>query len=103
MDKTEKSAIADLEVGNSRDHLSDDVPAPVRAKRRTPPTSEQIAVRVCEMGREMSRDLAGSRPPVLIGVLKGAVVFLADLSRSLDIPHEIDFVICSSYGDRTTS
>lgn len=57
---------------------------------------QTIARRVASLGEEISRDYAGKRP-VLIGVLKGSVVFLADLMRQIDIPAEIEFVFASSY------
>jgi hypoxanthine phosphoribosyltransferase len=61
-----------------------------------------IAARVREMGEELSRDYAGRRP-LLIAVLKGAAVFLADLIRAVTIDLEIDFISLTSYGTGTTS
>lgn len=61
------------------------------------PASE-IAARVSELGREISADYAG-RQPLLIGVLHGAFVFMADLVRNLTIPVRCGFVMVSSYGD----
>ena len=63
---------------------------------------ERIARRVRELGAELSRDYAGLRP-LLIAVLKGGSVFLADLIRRMDIDLEIDFLSLSSYGTATTS
>lgn len=63
-------------------------------------SGEQIAARVRELGREISLDYAGKRP-VLVGVLKGAFVFMSDLARALDIPIEFDFMAVSSYGVAT--
>jgi hypoxanthine phosphoribosyltransferase len=63
---------------------------------------EAIARRVVELGEEISRDYAG-RVPVLIGILKGATVFLADLIRALSIDVEVDFMAISSYGRGTVS
>jgi hypoxanthine phosphoribosyltransferase len=63
---------------------------------------EALAARVVELGREVARDYAG-RTPVLVGVLKGAVVFLADLMRAIDGPVECDFIAVSSYGESTRS
>lgn len=65
-------------------------------------TQEEIAERVCQLGRAVARDYAGL-DPLLVGVLKGAVVFLADLIRAIDIPVALDFIGVSSYGDRTRS
>jgi len=61
---------------------------------------EDIARRVQELAREISRDYAG-RDLVLVGVLKGAFIFLADLVRALTFPVEIDFVRLRSYGGGT--
>ena len=63
---------------------------------------EEITRRVGEMGAELSRDYADRRP-VLIGVLKGAVIFMADLVRAIEIDLEMDFLSLSSYGTGTTS
>jgi hypoxanthine phosphoribosyltransferase len=65
-------------------------------------TGDQIQSRVREMGAEISRDLGGETP-VVVAVLKGAYVFLADLVRAMTIPVEIDFAQISSYGDETAS
>jgi hypoxanthine phosphoribosyltransferase len=64
--------------------------------------AERIRARVEELGREISRDYAG-RPLVVVGVLKGALVFLADLLRAVDLPVTVDFVGLSSYVGRETS
>jgi hypoxanthine phosphoribosyltransferase len=58
--------------------------------------------RVEELGEELSNDYEG-RELLLVGVLKGAVVFLADLMRQLSVPCEIDFMAISSYGEGTDS
>jgi hypoxanthine phosphoribosyltransferase len=58
--------------------------------------------RIQELGEEISTDYTG-RDLLLIGVLKGAVFFMADLMRNLTIPCEIDFMAISSYGDSTDS
>jgi hypoxanthine phosphoribosyltransferase len=58
--------------------------------------------RVAELGAEVSSDYAG-RDLLLIGVLKGAVFFMADLMRHLTVPCEVDFMAISSYGDATDS
>lgn len=58
---------------------------------------DQIAERVREMGAEITRDLAGEKL-VMIGVLKGAAPFLADLARAVDVDATFDFVAVSSYG-----
>ena len=58
--------------------------------------------RIAELGEEISADYTG-RDLLLVGVLKGAVFFMADLMRNLTIPCEIDFMAISSYGDSTDS
>src|SRR5581483_11990672 len=63
---------------------------------------DALARRVAELGREVARDHA-DRPPVLVGVLKGAVVFLADLIRAIDGPLRCDFIAVASYGAATRS
>jgi len=54
-------------------------------------TQEELGSRVTEIGRAISTDYAGM-DPVLVGVLKGAVVFLADLMRSIELPLTTDFM-----------
>jgi hypoxanthine phosphoribosyltransferase len=65
---------------------------------------EQLALqsRISELGTEISADYAG-RDLLLVGVLKGAVFFMADLMRELTVPCEIDFMAISSYGAATDS
>jgi len=65
-------------------------------------TQEEISERVRELGKAVARDYAG-KDLLLVGVLKGAVVFLADLMRAIDIPVSLDFIGVSSYGARTRS
>jgi hypoxanthine phosphoribosyltransferase len=65
-------------------------------------TAGQIADRVAAMGAEISRDYAGERL-VLVGVLKGAAIFLADLARSIRPDCTFDFVAVTSYGKGTRS
>jgi hypoxanthine phosphoribosyltransferase len=63
---------------------------------------EALSARIAELGAEISADYAG-RDLLLIGVLKGAVFFMADLMRKLTIPCEVDFMAISSYGASTDS
>jgi hypoxanthine phosphoribosyltransferase len=63
---------------------------------------DRLRARVAELGEEISTDYAG-REPLLIGVLKGAVFFMADLMRHLTVACEVDFMAISSYGDSTDS
>ena len=65
-------------------------------------SEEELERRVAELGAEISRDYEG-RDLILIGVLKGAVVFIADLMRHLTVPVEVDFMAVSSYGSQTDS
>jgi hypoxanthine phosphoribosyltransferase len=64
--------------------------------------AETIASRVAELGAQLSADYAG-RDPVLVSVLKGAFVFLADLMRAMELPSSIDLMEVSSYGAATES
>jgi hypoxanthine phosphoribosyltransferase len=61
---------------------------------------ESLQARVSELGAAITKDYHG-RPPLLVGVLKGACVFLSDLARAIDLPVEIDFMAVSSYGSAT--
>jgi hypoxanthine phosphoribosyltransferase len=63
---------------------------------------DAVATRVAELGAEVSGDYAG-KDLLLVGVLKGAVFFMADLMRQLTIPCEVDFMAISSYGASTDS
>jgi hypoxanthine phosphoribosyltransferase len=65
-------------------------------------SEEQIQARVAALARRINRDYAG-REIILVGVLKGAFIFLADLSRRMKIPVKIDFVRAASYGTGTCS
>jgi hypoxanthine phosphoribosyltransferase len=59
-------------------------------------TEEQVQAKVKELAQQLSKDYAG-KDPVFVGVLKGVVIFFADLVRNVDIPCEIDFMSISSY------
>ena len=65
-------------------------------------TSEQVQARVAELGAQLATDYAG-RDPVLVSVLKGSIIFLADLVRAMPIPLSIDLMEVSSYGASTES
>ena len=60
-------------------------------------TRDQISKRVAEMGEQISRDFVGQKV-VLVGVLKGATIFLADLARCISLDATFDFLSTSSYG-----
>lgn len=59
-------------------------------------TEEQIRQRICELGEELTRDYAG-KFPVVVGVLKGVVIFYSDLVRQIKTPLQMDFMTLSSY------
>jgi hypoxanthine phosphoribosyltransferase len=64
--------------------------------------ADDLQRRVVELGEEISRDYA-ERDLLLIGVLKGAIFFLSDLMRAIDVPVEVDFMAVASYGSATKS
>ncbi|HXJ81303.1 MAG TPA: hypoxanthine phosphoribosyltransferase [Candidatus Methylomirabilis sp.] len=63
---------------------------------------DEIAARIAELGQAIGRDYAG-RAPILVGVLKGALIFAADLIRAIALPISLDFMGVSSYGSGTRS
>jgi hypoxanthine phosphoribosyltransferase len=65
-------------------------------------TAQDLRVRVAQLGAEITADYQG-RTPLLIGVLKGAMMFMTDLAREIALPLEIDFMAVSSYGNATRS
>ncbi|MDQ5829525.1 MAG: hypoxanthine phosphoribosyltransferase [Actinomycetota bacterium] len=65
-------------------------------------TSEEIQDKVCELGERITEDYRGE-DLLLVGILRGAVVFLSDLMRHLELSCEIDFMDISSYGSGTSS
>lgn len=65
-------------------------------------TSEEIGARVRELGQQITNDYAG-QDILMIGVLRGAVVFMSDLARAIKRPIDIDFMATSSYGISTSS
>ena len=64
--------------------------------------TEELQAKVAELGRQISEDYRG-QDPLLICLLRGAVIFLSDLIRATDIPLEMDFMAISSYGNSTES
>jgi hypoxanthine phosphoribosyltransferase len=64
--------------------------------------ADRLQARVVELGAEISADYAG-RDLLLVGVLKGAIFFLSDLMRSIEVPCEVDFMAVASYGSATQS
>jgi hypoxanthine phosphoribosyltransferase len=65
-------------------------------------TGEQIQARVAELGAQLAADYGG-RDPMLVSVLKGSIIFLADLIREMEIPLSLDLMEVSSYGASTES
>ena len=65
-------------------------------------TEEQIQAKVKELAAQLSKEYAG-KDPVFVGVLKGVVIFFADMVRNIDIPCEIDFMSISSYSGTTST
>jgi hypoxanthine phosphoribosyltransferase len=65
-------------------------------------TSEEIGMRVRELGQQITNDYAG-KDILMIGVLRGAVIFMSDLARAIKRPIDIDFMAISSYGLATNS
>src|SRR6058998_4153891 len=63
-------------------------------------SEDDLQHRIRELGEAITKDYA-DRPPLLVGVLKGAFMFMSDLARAIDLPVEIDFMAVSSYGSAT--
>ena len=63
--------------------------------------AERLAARVAELGREVTEDYAADEPPLLVAVLKGAMLFMSDLCRAIELPVDVDFMAVSSYGSAT--
>lgn len=78
---------------------------PSDAIKRVLLDEEEIRARVRELAEKISADYAqaGAESLVLVGVLKGAFIFLADLARQLSVPHHVDFIALSSYNRGATS
>ncbi len=62
--------------------------------------AEELRERILGLGKEITADYDG-KPPLLVGVLKGAFMFMSDLARAIDLPVEFDFMAVSSYGSAT--
>lgn len=60
----------------------------------------ELQARIRDLGKEITADYADG-PPLLVGILKGAFMFMADLARAIDLPVEFDFMAVSSYGSAT--
>lgn len=66
-------------------------------------SAEQIRERVGELARQISKGYSQSDELLLVGILRGAFIFLADLSRQISVPHAVDFMSVSSYGKGTSN
>jgi hypoxanthine phosphoribosyltransferase len=64
---------------------------------------EALRERIVELGKQITGDYTTASPPLLVGVLKGAFMFMSDLSRAIELPVEFDFMAVSSYGSATRS
>ena len=65
-------------------------------------TADQISAKISELAKQIDQDYA-DREPLLVGVLKGAVMFMSDLARAMSRPSTMEFMAVSSYGSSTTS
>lgn len=65
-------------------------------------SKEELESRIAELGRRIAEDYAGE-PLTMVGILKGASIFFADLARAVDLPLQMDFMSVSSYGSGTSS
>ena len=65
-------------------------------------SEKQLKKRIKEMAEEITRDYAG-KAPLMVGILRGSVIFMADLVRQIDLPVTMDFMVVSSYGAGTVS
>lgn len=74
-----------------------------RKLRRVVYSAENIRDRVVAMGREIGRTYGPDEDLLVLGLLKGSFIFLADLVREIDVPLHVDFVVASSYGAETVS
>ncbi|NAZ36893.1 hypoxanthine phosphoribosyltransferase [Rubellimicrobium sp. CFH 75288] len=66
-------------------------------------SAKSIAARIEALAREIEAEFAGTDKLVVVGLLRGSFVFIADLVREIDLPVEVDFIEASSYGDSTVS
>lgn len=61
--------------------------------------ADEVQARVAELGRQLTDDYRNGEPPIVVGVLSGAMFFLADLVRAMDIPLDVDFLALSRFGE----
>ena len=65
-------------------------------------TEAELKARVAELGAQITADYQGKKP-IVISILRGSYIFMADLTRSIDLPITVDFMAVSSYGAGTSS
>ena len=66
-------------------------------------SEQEVKNRIAELGAQITAHYQGSNDLVLIGLLRGSFMFMADLARSIDLPQEVDFMTASSYGNSMNS
>lgn len=66
-------------------------------------SEQEVKKRIAELGAQITAHYQGSNDLVLIGLLRGSFMFMADLARSIDLPQEVDFMTASSYGNSMNS
>ena len=66
-------------------------------------TTEEIQARVIELSKQITADYSDAEQLYIVGILKGAFIFMADLTRHLQVDHTVDFMALSSYGKTTTT
>jgi len=71
---------------------------PEKDLERTLLSKDEIEARVTELAKQISAEYANTEGLYIIGILKGAFIFLADLTRKITVPHKVDFMALSSYG-----
>ncbi|MGF1685896.1 hypoxanthine phosphoribosyltransferase [Photobacterium japonica] len=66
-------------------------------------SEQDVQARVNELGKQITEHYQGSENLVMVGLLRGSFVFMADLARAIELPHEVDFMTASSYGNTMLS
>ena len=66
-------------------------------------SEQDVQARVNELGKQITEHYKGSENLVMVGLLRGSFVFMADLARAIELPHEVDFMTASSYGNTMLS
>ncbi|KLV06251.1 hypoxanthine phosphoribosyltransferase [Photobacterium aquae] len=66
-------------------------------------SEQDVQARIKELGKQITEHYNGSENLVMVGLLRGSFVFMADLARAIDLPHEVDFMTASSYGNTMAS